>query len=122
MVAEHHDQRLVGGVIEVGGAAGFGQPHGDPVGTEEGDDVQGLPAGEGRIECTHIFYDEDPGETLFAADKSRAGESCNGCGGGVAAPGCGYNIAHGTSPPARRRPASESSVDNARIALISVFS
>jgi hypothetical protein len=58
MVAEHHDQRLVGVVIEVGGAAGFGQPHGDPVGLEEGDDVQGLPAGEGRIECTHIFYDE----------------------------------------------------------------
>jgi hypothetical protein len=66
MVAEHHDQRLVGGVIEVGGAAGFGQPHGDPVGTEEGDDVQGLPAGEGRIECTHIFYDEDPGTSSFA--------------------------------------------------------
>jgi hypothetical protein len=37
MVAEHHDQRLVGGVIEVGGAAGFGQPHGDPVGLEEGE-------------------------------------------------------------------------------------
>jgi hypothetical protein len=36
MVAEHHDQRLVGGVLEVGGAAGFGQPHGDPVGLEEG--------------------------------------------------------------------------------------
>jgi len=69
MVAEHHDQRLVGGVIEVGGAAGFGQPHGDPVGLEEGDDVQGLPAGEGRIECTHIFYDEDPGTSLFAADN-----------------------------------------------------
>ncbi len=61
MVAEHHEQRLVDGVIEVGGAAGFGQPHGDPVGLEEGGDVQGLPAGEGRIECTHIFYDEDPG-------------------------------------------------------------
>jgi len=29
MVAEHHDQRLVGGVIQVGGAAGFGQPHDD---------------------------------------------------------------------------------------------
>ena len=67
MVAEHHDQRLVGGVIEVGGAAGFGQPHGDPVGLEEGDDVQGLPAGEGRIECTDIFYDEDPGTSSFAA-------------------------------------------------------
>jgi hypothetical protein len=39
MVAEHHDQRLVAGVVEVGGAAGFGQPHGDPVGVEEGDDV-----------------------------------------------------------------------------------
>jgi hypothetical protein len=61
MVAEHHDQRLVGGVIEVGGAAGSGQPHGDPVGLEEGDDMQGLPAGEGRIECTRIFYGEDQG-------------------------------------------------------------
>jgi len=69
MVAEHHDQRLVGGVIEVGEAAGLGQPHGDPVGLEEGDDVQGLPAGEGRIECTHIFYDEDPGTSSFAAEK-----------------------------------------------------
>jgi hypothetical protein len=39
MVAEHHDQRLVGGVIEVDGAADFGQPHGDPVGLENGDDV-----------------------------------------------------------------------------------
>jgi len=74
MVAEHHDQRLVGGVIEVGGAAGFGQPHGDPVGTEEGDDVQGLPAGEGRIECTHIFYDEDPGTSSFA-DVWKLGNS-----------------------------------------------
>jgi hypothetical protein len=44
MVAEHHDQRLVGEVIEVGGTVGFGQPHGDPGGLEEGDDVQGLPA------------------------------------------------------------------------------
>jgi hypothetical protein len=29
--------------------------------------VQGLPAGEGRIECSHIFYDEDPGTSSFAA-------------------------------------------------------
>jgi hypothetical protein len=70
MVAEHHDQRLVGGVIEVGGAAGFGQPHGDPVGLEDGDYVQGLPAGEGPIECTHIFYDEDPGTSSFAASRA----------------------------------------------------
>ena len=71
MVAEHHDQRLVGGVIQVGVAAGFGQPHGDPVGLEESDDAQGLPAGEGRIECTHIFYDEDPGTSSFAALRAR---------------------------------------------------
>jgi hypothetical protein len=77
MVAEHHDQRLVGGVIEVGGAAGFGQPHGDPVGLEDGDYVQGLPAGEGPIECTHIFYDEDPGTSSFAAKWARRLPQCS---------------------------------------------
>jgi hypothetical protein len=34
--------------------------------------VQGLPAGEGRIECTHIFYDEDPGTSSFAAIRAFA--------------------------------------------------
>ena len=31
----------------------------------------GLPAGEGLIECTHVFYDEDPGTSSFAALRAR---------------------------------------------------
>jgi hypothetical protein len=71
MAAEHHDERLAGGVIEVGGAACLGQPHGDPVRLEQEDDVQGQPAGDGRIERTRIFYDQDPATSSSAAGGVR---------------------------------------------------